>query len=373
MLLSERTATELAALFGADSDDVAVQLAYLYERAGQASEAIRYLQQAGDRALRLSAYEEAIAHFRHALSLLGALPESDVRHRQELGLQIGLSKALQLTLGYPAIEVQEAHEQAMRLGRALGNPPEIVALLGRSAHLHTTLGRHRKARAIAGELLDLALAREDRTCCSKRTPRKEFGLPARRVARRTGVLRKRALTVRWQARLSPDLCIRNRAWCTHRRVCRVRRLVHRTVRTRACTTGASHTYRTEQRACPHAGVRPRVHRCTGKPAARRRCNEATGRRSGDDQRRARLPADAQPGTGATRRSLSMSGSPERGMALFGAAIEQARHTRVQLLLPYVGGLQAEIYRQQGQIQAALRTIDQAIELAAQNKGARLPP
>jgi predicted ATPase len=52
--------------------------------------AIEYLQKAGQRAVRLSANEEAIAHYRKALDLLLRLPETPARDQQELALQLAL-------------------------------------------------------------------------------------------------------------------------------------------------------------------------------------------------------------------------------------------------------------------------------------------
>jgi hypothetical protein len=46
--------------------------------------AISYLQQAGDRAVRLSANDEALAHFYKVLALLETMPDTLEHQRQEL-------------------------------------------------------------------------------------------------------------------------------------------------------------------------------------------------------------------------------------------------------------------------------------------------
>jgi predicted ATPase len=78
-----------------------------------------------------------------------------------LSLQIALSTPLQLTYGFPAPEVEPVFDRALALGRALGNPAEFVAMLGRAAHFHTTRAEHRKARRIAEEVLALAMRNEN--------------------------------------------------------------------------------------------------------------------------------------------------------------------------------------------------------------------
>ena len=79
-------------------------LAYHFERAGVPDKAVKYLQLAGERAVRLSANEEAIAHFNRGLELLQTLPESRERDEQELALQLGLCAPLMATRGWAAPE-----------------------------------------------------------------------------------------------------------------------------------------------------------------------------------------------------------------------------------------------------------------------------
>jgi adenylate cyclase len=61
--LHEAIATELEKLHGQQTDKVAVKLAWHFEQVGLAVKASKYLYQAGSRAVRLPANEEAIAHF----------------------------------------------------------------------------------------------------------------------------------------------------------------------------------------------------------------------------------------------------------------------------------------------------------------------
>lgn len=156
----ERVHAALAALYGEQSE-AAAELARHAEEAGRIDLAAGHLRQAGDYALRLLANAEAAEHYRRALALLERLPETRERRLQEMGLWASLSKPLQLTMGYPAAEVARAFERAVQLGRTLGSPPELRELLGRYVHYLATRGEHRAARSVADELLALALQVED--------------------------------------------------------------------------------------------------------------------------------------------------------------------------------------------------------------------
>jgi DNA-binding SARP family transcriptional activator/predicted ATPase len=158
---NERMGQTLQAWHGEQTEAVAVQLARHAQEAGRIELTIRFLKQAGDYALRLSANDEATGHYRRALALLNQLPETNRPQLQELELQIALTKPLQLTMGYPATEVGDAFERAMSLGRMVGLPSDRMPLLGRYAHFLTTRGEHRKAQTVAAELLELAMQTED--------------------------------------------------------------------------------------------------------------------------------------------------------------------------------------------------------------------
>ena len=87
---------------------------------GYAKKAIHYLHQAGERAVQLSAYQEAIAHLTRGLALLMALPDSALkRAQQELALQLALGMAWVGTKGYGP-EAKEAYTRARELCRRWG-------------------------------------------------------------------------------------------------------------------------------------------------------------------------------------------------------------------------------------------------------------
>src|SRR5262249_22236543 len=86
--LHEAVGSVLEAVYGEQTEQVAVQLARHFEEAGLTEKALTYLLQAGKRAARLSANHEAIAHVTKGLALLERLPETPERAQTELELQI---------------------------------------------------------------------------------------------------------------------------------------------------------------------------------------------------------------------------------------------------------------------------------------------
>jgi predicted ATPase len=96
----------------------------------QVRKAIDCLTQAGNRALRLSANQEAIGHFDRGLALLEALPESSERIQMELSLQMGLGATLLIVQGYAGPDVEHPYLRARELCRQLGDTPPHLSRAG---------------------------------------------------------------------------------------------------------------------------------------------------------------------------------------------------------------------------------------------------
>ena len=112
--LHEATGRALEDLYRGQPDPPVVDLAHHFDEAGLAEPAIGYLQLAGQRAVRMSANEEAIRLLQRALTLLRALPESPERDSLELGLLVSLVAALMAVRGY-------ATPEAEQIGRGSGS------------------------------------------------------------------------------------------------------------------------------------------------------------------------------------------------------------------------------------------------------------
>jgi len=75
--LHQAVGAALETLYGARVEEAAPQLARHFQEAGIADKAVDYLRQAGERAQRLYANEEAVEHFRRALVLLEDTPRDE--------------------------------------------------------------------------------------------------------------------------------------------------------------------------------------------------------------------------------------------------------------------------------------------------------
>jgi DNA-binding SARP family transcriptional activator/predicted ATPase len=168
--LHEAVGNELEQLYAEQTEEVAVELARHFEVAGLVVKAVHYLHQAGSRAVRLSANEEALGHFNRALALLGTLPETPERNRQELALQIAISAPLTITKGYSASELEQTFSRAWTLYQeasaqdtapAVENVPQLFEVLYGLWVLKQVWAELPMARELAEQMLDLAQRQGD--------------------------------------------------------------------------------------------------------------------------------------------------------------------------------------------------------------------
>jgi class 3 adenylate cyclase/predicted ATPase len=128
-------------------------LAYHYSQAGNNELAIRCWRKSGQRALANSANVEAIGHYRNALRLLMALPDTPERNKEEIEIQLALGIPLIAVQGYPAAETREAFARARSLCVKLDSPAEYFqALFGLWGHSWMG-GKNEEAFAMANEFL----------------------------------------------------------------------------------------------------------------------------------------------------------------------------------------------------------------------------
>lgn len=157
--LHEQVATALEDLYQAREatpagGDIAPQLARHFQEAGITEKAIAYLHQAGERAVRLSAYQEGIAHLTRGLDLLMSLPDSVERAEQELALQLSLGIAWMGEI--PAQEWRNAFTRARELCHQLGRTEQLGQVLGGLSIFHYVRAEYQQARELAEETLSLA-------------------------------------------------------------------------------------------------------------------------------------------------------------------------------------------------------------------------
>jgi len=162
MLIAQRKALHrvageaIEALFPERLDELAATLAYHYEHAEVPDKAIAFLLQAGNRAVKLSANEEAIGHLNKGLDLLQALPDSPERTGQELGLQLPLAVALMNLKGFGDPQVGQAFTHAHALCDQIGETPQIFVALFGLGTFYCAKAEYKSAVEMAERILRIA-------------------------------------------------------------------------------------------------------------------------------------------------------------------------------------------------------------------------
>jgi predicted ATPase len=155
--LHEQIGIALEGLYGAQEEITAVapQLARHFQEARIVDKAIHYLNQAGERAIQLSAYQEALTHLTKGLALLMTLPDSPERAQQELALQLALGKAWVGPSAY-GTEMKNAFTRARQLCQQLGKTHQLCQVLGQLSVLHFVRAEYQRALELGEEALNMA-------------------------------------------------------------------------------------------------------------------------------------------------------------------------------------------------------------------------
>jgi class 3 adenylate cyclase/tetratricopeptide (TPR) repeat protein len=136
-------------------------LAHHYTQAGQPLRAIPLWQKAGEAALAHLALAESISHLNQGLKLIAALPKSLERDASELGLRIPLGTAWSALKGWPAPEVWSSWHPALPLARSLGRNDALLPILWGLQENVMTQGRVAESLAWVNEARDAAKATGD--------------------------------------------------------------------------------------------------------------------------------------------------------------------------------------------------------------------
>jgi tetratricopeptide (TPR) repeat protein len=136
-------------------------VAHHYTEAGLPDAAIDYWYKAGERAVRASAYAEAVKHITNGVDLLQQPPSTMTRMRQELEFQIALGRACIASKGYGGSETGAAYARAYELSRLTEDTSQLPTILaGRAVHYHVRAEVNQEQLA-ANELLAFARERQD--------------------------------------------------------------------------------------------------------------------------------------------------------------------------------------------------------------------
>ena len=154
--LHEDVGNVLENLFGEQVSEIAVRLARHFQEANISEKAVHYLLKAGDRAMQLSSYQEALKHLTAGLAMLKTLPASNERAQQELNLHLALGMAWTGARAFSVPEVTETFARARELCQQLGDPNQLCRVLGELSLHHYVRAEHQKAYQLGEESLSLA-------------------------------------------------------------------------------------------------------------------------------------------------------------------------------------------------------------------------
>ncbi len=142
--------------YGARAGEIATELAMHFERGRDYPQAVQYLHQAGQTAMRRAAHQEALTLLSKGLELLTPLPDTPARTQQELDVRITLGPALLAVKGPTAPEVESAYTRARELCQQLGETPQLFRVLFGLRTFYHIGGQFPTARELGAQLLALA-------------------------------------------------------------------------------------------------------------------------------------------------------------------------------------------------------------------------
>jgi DNA-binding SARP family transcriptional activator len=146
----------LETLHGEQAGELAVPLARHFEAAGMTVKAVEYLLQAGNRAVRLFANDEAIAHFRRGIELVGRLADTPQRVQMELALQLALGVPLLATRGFSDTELAQTYGRARELTQSVEASFELFQTLTGLKDYYDVRLELQTALQVGGDMVHLA-------------------------------------------------------------------------------------------------------------------------------------------------------------------------------------------------------------------------
>jgi DNA-binding SARP family transcriptional activator/predicted ATPase len=146
-----RIAEALERAYAEDLDSVSASIASHYDQAREAVLALPYYERAAKVAMRVFAFDEVQKLLRRALSLLDRHPEAS-RPALELRLQVALAEVITVTDGWAAPGLEAVHARVVELSRAVGDPEQQVAALLNSVFFCQVSADFRRVTAMLVEV-----------------------------------------------------------------------------------------------------------------------------------------------------------------------------------------------------------------------------
>jgi adenylate cyclase len=155
--MHRRMGARLLEAYGSRADDIATALAHHFVAGGEPERAVPFLKLAADRAFARLAYPEGIAQLREALDGVELLQPGPSRVRTEVELLSMLGQALVATEGWSSQEAKESLASARALAERLNDNEPLITVLLALATLHEVRGEYAAATEVVEE-------------CRRRTP-----------------------------------------------------------------------------------------------------------------------------------------------------------------------------------------------------------
>jgi hypothetical protein len=146
----------LEAGYATRTAEVSGELAIHFQRSRDRRRAVAYLEQAGKRAYDRLACRDAVASLEPALRLLGDLPDTPDRARDELRLRQLYTVVLSQTGGYVAEALLKNLTRSRSLCEQFADPAGLFDVLCALCLLHCNGGDLREAERVGKELLPLS-------------------------------------------------------------------------------------------------------------------------------------------------------------------------------------------------------------------------
>jgi len=159
--LHERTGQAIEALFHHQLKEHYSELAHHYSLSGNVGKAVEYLHGAARQALERSALRDAIRQLGAALDLLKRFPDTPERARQELALRITLGQALIAARGYASSEAGENFTRALALCEKDGENQQLFQVKLGLRMFFAMRAQHEKAYELGEAMLSLGENTQD--------------------------------------------------------------------------------------------------------------------------------------------------------------------------------------------------------------------
>jgi predicted ATPase len=154
--LHESMGITLETLYGEQASEWAVPLARHFQGAGMTAKAVGYLLEAGNRAVRLFANDEAIAHYRRGIELVRTLADTPQRVEMELALQLALGVPLLATRGFSDAELAQTYGRARELTRSVDASFELFQTLTGLKNYYDVRLELQTALQVGGDMVHLS-------------------------------------------------------------------------------------------------------------------------------------------------------------------------------------------------------------------------